>query len=67
MDVNFAWNEPGLLFLAGGAAALGIGAALIHTYRALQNGGSLKRAAIVSAATACFAAAPILIMRGWGV
>jgi hypothetical protein len=66
MDITFAWSEPGLLFLAAGSASLGIGAALVHTYRSLTNGyGSKKRVVVVAAASACFIAAPLLIIRGW--
>jgi hypothetical protein len=66
MDLTTGALEAGTLYLAAGAAFLGIGAALMHTYRNLTNGyRSLKRAAILSAATASFAAAPILIVRGW--
>ena len=58
--------EPGLIFLALGAASLGIGGTLVHTYRTLTNGyRSFKRATVVAAASACFVAAPILILRGW--
>ncbi|MEO6324079.1 MAG: hypothetical protein ABIT01_03690 [Thermoanaerobaculia bacterium] len=66
MDITFAWSDPAVLFLAAGATFLGIGATLVRVYHNLTNGrGSWKRVAVVSAASACFIAAPILIAHGW--
>lgn len=66
MDITFAWSGPGVLFLAAGSASLGLGAVLVHTYQSLTNGRrSFKRSAVPAAASACFMAAPILIIRGW--
>jgi hypothetical protein len=71
MDITFAWSDPAMLFLAAGAACLGIGAALIHTYlasgapRTAETGiPTLKRVLLLSASTAFFVSGPLLILRG---
>ena len=72
MDITFAWSDPGVLFLAAGAACLGIGAALVHAYatqkaprQAETDFPTLKKVLLASAATAFFISGPLLIVRGW--
>jgi len=69
MDMSITthcWGEPDVTLLCCGGAALALGAAFLHSYRAVPEFASLaQKASLLSGSILSFVVGLALVVKGW--